>query len=83
MTRVESEIIIKRRAGVNDPAGMTIKSALNRLGFENVTSITTGKHFLIESNGQDLEQMNKDAVERAIEHPNVNQAIVRNRIIED
>lgn len=82
MARVESEVIIKRRVGVSDPAGMAIRDALNRLGFE-VSSVTTGKHFLIISDENNLEEIAAVVVKKEVGHPSMNEAVVRSRIIED
>ena len=42
------EVKILYKDNVNDPQGLTISESANRIGFENVKSIRSGKIFILE-----------------------------------
>ena len=55
------EVKILYKDNVNDPQGLTISESANRIGFENVKSIRSGKIFILEIESENEEQANKIA----------------------
>lgn len=49
----QAVVYVKLKEGVLDPQGLTIKKALEKLGYQNVKEVRSGKFFEIvfESNG--------------------------------
>lgn len=59
MSKFETEIFIKRKMGVSDPAGLAILAASKRLGFESVSDVRTGKYFVVDPQKMRLTQLLK------------------------
>ena len=55
------EVKILYKDNVNDPQGLTISESANRIGFENVKSIRSGKIFILEIESENEEKANKIA----------------------
>lgn|SRR5574341_256425 len=48
----QAVVYVKLKEGVLDPQGLTIKKALEELGYENVKEVRSGKFFEIVFNSQ-------------------------------
>ena len=55
------EVKILYKDNVNDPQGLTISESANRIGFENVKSIRSGKIFILEIESENEEKANTSA----------------------
>ena len=44
----QSKIYVRYKPGISDPESINILSALDKLGFENAKSLSTGKFFELE-----------------------------------
>ena len=55
------EVKILYKDNVNDPQGLTISESANRIGFENVKSIRSGKIFILEVESESEEKANSVA----------------------
>jgi len=42
---------VRLKEGVLDPQGVTIRKALNQMGYDDVVSVRTGRFFELEVNG--------------------------------
>jgi phosphoribosylformylglycinamidine synthase subunit PurS len=56
-------ILVTRRAGVLDPEGRAVMSALRDLGHGSVSDVRTGKLLLLEIEAPDAESARSQAVE--------------------
>ena len=68
--------IITLKKEVLDPQGKVIKSALNRMGFNNINEIRQGKYFEI-----DIDEKDKKKAEEIVE--NMCKKLLANLVIED
>ena len=50
----QSKIYVRCKPGISDPESINILSALDKLGFENAKSLSTGKFFELEIESKDL-----------------------------
>ena len=50
----QSKIYVRYKPGISDPESINILSALDKLGFENAKSLSTGKFFELEIESKDL-----------------------------
>ena len=48
-----AKVHVSLKPTVNDPQGITIARALDRLGFDSVDSLRAGKYFEVKINGDD------------------------------
>ena len=69
------EVKILYKDNVNDPQGLTISESANRIGFENVKSIRSGKIFILEIESESEEKANLVA-------ENISDKLLSNPIIE-
>ncbi len=46
---------VRLKDGVLDPQGVTIRKALNQMGYDDVVSVRTGRFFELEVNGSAAE----------------------------
>ena len=69
------EVKILYKDNVNDPQGLTISESANRIGFENVKSIRSGKIFILEIESENEEKANSVA-------ENISDKLLSNPIIE-
>ena len=61
MLRVK--IFITWKSGVVDPQGITIKGALESLGYQGIGSLRMGKYIQMELNSRNREEAEKDIEE--------------------
>ena len=57
---------------VNDPQGLTIRESANRIGFESIKNIRSGKIFMvdIESNSEEIAKENiKEISDKLLSNP--------------
>ena len=57
------EVKILYKDNVNDPQGLTITESANRIGFDGIKSIRSGKIFMVEIESDSAEKM-KTLVDR-------------------
>ncbi len=69
------EVKILYKDNVNDPQGLTISESANRIGFENVKSIRSGKIFILEIESESEEKASSVA-------ENISDKLLSNPIIE-
>jgi phosphoribosylformylglycinamidine synthase len=53
MARFKAEVFIVLKPLVNDPEGLVIRDALRTLGYNEVTSVRSGKYLTIELEAED------------------------------
>lgn len=73
---MEVEIYIKLKKTVSDPQGLTVKHALESLGYQNLEEVRVGKFITVKLNSKDK----KEAKQRTDE---MCQKLLANPIIED
>jgi phosphoribosylformylglycinamidine synthase len=73
---LEVEIYIRLKKTVSDPQGLTVKHALQSLGYQNLEEVRVGKFITIKLNSKDK----KEAKQRIDE---MCQKLLANPIIED
>jgi len=73
---MEVEIYIKLKKTVSDPQGLTVKHALESLGYQNLEEVRVGKFITVKLNSKDK----KEAKQRSDE---MCQKLLANPIIED
>ena len=56
----EAKIYITFKEGVVDPQGITIKGALESLGYKGVSDVRMGKYIQVKLNTQDKEKAESD-----------------------
>jgi phosphoribosylformylglycinamidine synthase len=44
VVRLTAQVVVTLKPVVNDPQGLTVRSGLHRLGFEEVEDVRVGKH---------------------------------------
>ncbi len=59
----QSTIYVKYKAGISDPESINILSALDKLSFDNVKNLSTGKFFEIKIESKDLKNAHKEIKE--------------------
>ena len=59
----QSTIYVKYKAGISDPESINILSALDKLGFDSVNNLSTGKFFEIIIESKDLKSANQEIEE--------------------
>ena len=74
MLKAEINIILKRT--VADPQGLTVKHALESLGYKNLADVRMGKLVIIELNSQDKKRAQQQINQMCIK-------LLANPIIED
>ena len=73
---LEVEIYIRLKKTVSDPQGLTVKHALQSLGYQNLEEVRVGKFITVKLNSKDK----KEAKQRADE---MCRKLLANPIIED
>ena len=73
---LEVEIYITLKKTVSDPQGLTIKRALESLGYQNLEEVRVGKLITIELNSKDKEKAKQKVDEMC-------RKLLANPIIED
>lgn len=73
---LEVEIYITLKKTVSDPQGLTIKHALESLGYQNLEKVRVGRLVTIKLNSKDKEEAKKKVDEMC-------QKLLANPIIED
>ena len=66
------EVKILYKDNVNDPQGQTITESANRIGFESIKNIRSGKIFMvdIESNSEEIAKENiKEISDKLLSNP--------------
>ena len=66
------EVKILYKDNVNDPQGQTIAESANRIGFESIKNIRSGKIFMvdIESNSEEIAKENiKEISDKLLSNP--------------
>ena len=66
------EVKILYKDNVNDPQGLTIRESANRIGFESIKNIRSGKIFMvdIESNSEEIAKENiKEISDKLLSNP--------------
>jgi phosphoribosylformylglycinamidine synthase len=56
----EAKIYITFKEGVVDPQGITIKGALESLGYRSISDVRMGKYIQMKLNTQDKEKVESD-----------------------
>jgi len=67
-----AKVHVSLKPTVNDPQGLTIARALDRLGFDSVDSLRAGKYFELKIEGDDMaiaEADVKSMCERLLANP--------------
>ena len=59
----QSTIYVKYKAGISDPESINILSALDKLGFDSVNNLSTGKFFEIIIESKDLKSADQEIEE--------------------
>ena len=59
----QSTIYVKYKAGLSDPESINILSALDKLGFDSVNNLSTGKFFEIIIESKDLKSADQEIKE--------------------
>jgi phosphoribosylformylglycinamidine synthase len=59
----QSTIYVKYKAGISDPESINILSALDKLGFDSVNNLSTGKFFEIIIESKDLKSADQEIKE--------------------
>jgi len=62
----EAKIYITFKEGVVDPQGITIKGALESLGYRSISDVRMGKYIQMKLNTQDKEKVESDLKKMAI-----------------
>ena len=57
------EVKILYKDNVNDPQGLTITESANRIGFNGIKSIRSGKIFMVEIESESIEAAEKAVAE--------------------
>lgn len=52
-----AKIYVSLKPTVNDPQGLTIRGALQSLGFVNVSDVRAGKYFEIKLNSDNMDEV--------------------------
>lgn len=60
---MQVKIFITLKNGVVDPQGITIKGALESLGYQGIANIRLGKYIQVELNSKSREKAGKDIEE--------------------
>lgn len=66
------EVKILYKDNVNDPQGLTISESANRIGFENVKSIRSGKIFILEiesDNEKNAKNITEEISDKLLSNP--------------
>ncbi|KAA1289805.1 MAG: phosphoribosylformylglycinamidine synthase subunit PurS [SAR202 cluster bacterium] len=66
------EVKILYKDNVNDPQGLTISESANRIGFENVKSIRSGKIFILEiesDNEKNAKNVTEEISDKLLSNP--------------
>jgi phosphoribosylformylglycinamidine synthase len=53
MAKFKAEVFVVLKALVNDPEGLVIRDALRTIGYNEVTSVRSGKYLTIELEAED------------------------------
>ncbi|MDP7194340.1 MAG: phosphoribosylformylglycinamidine synthase subunit PurS [Dehalococcoidia bacterium] len=59
----QSTIYVKYKSGISDPESINILSALDKLSFDSVKNLSTGKFFEIKIESKDLKTAHKEIKE--------------------
>jgi len=70
------EVLVSLKAGLSDPQGRAVASALPALGWTNVTAVRVGKHIALEVDAT-------DAAEARAQVEQMAQRLLSNPVIED
>ena len=60
---LRAKIFVTLKNGVVDPQGITIKGALESLGYKGIASVRLGKYIQVELNTRDEKEAEKDIEE--------------------
>ena len=71
-----AEVYVTLKPVVNDPAGLTIRGGLHALGFDQVTSVRSGKYLVVTLDESDQARA-REAVEAMARQ------LLANEVIED
>lgn len=72
----QAKIFITLKEGVADPQGITIKGALESLGYEGIASVRLGKYMRMQLNTKNRKKAEKDIEEMC-------QKLLANPVIEN
>ena len=72
----EAKIYITFKEGVVDPQGITIKEALESLGYKGISDVRMGKYIQMRLNPQDKERAESDLGQMCVK-------LLANPVIED
>ena len=64
-----AKIYITLKPTVNDPEGLTIKGALEMLGFEGIKEVRSGKFIRIFIEGEGVEERVREMCEKILSNP--------------
>jgi len=73
---LRAKIFVTLKKGVVDPQGITIKGALESLGYKGIASVRLGKYIQVELNIRDKKEAEKDIEEMC-------QKLLANPVIEN
>jgi len=73
---LRAKIFVTLKDGVVDPQGITIKGALESLGYEGIASVRLGKYIQMELNAKDKKEAEKSIEEMC-------QKLLANPVIEN
>ena len=73
---LEAEIYIRLKKTVSDPQGLTVKHALQSLGYQNLDEVRVGKFITVKLNSGDKEEAKQKTDEMC-------RKLLANPIIED
>lgn len=73
---MEVEIYIRLKKTVSDPQGLTVKHALQSLGYQNLEEVRVGKFITVKLNSKDKKEAKQTTDEMC-------QKLLANPIIED
>ena len=71
-----AKVYVRYKPDVMDPQGITVKKALETLGYKGVNKVSVGRYFLIELDGNDREAISRNVKKMSTE-------LLSNPVIED
>jgi len=71
-----ADVVVMLKPVVNDPQGLTVRDALHRLGYADVSAVRVGKHIQVE-----LEAVDDGAARASVQE--MSERLLRNPVIED
>ena len=76
MVRLTAQVVVALKPVVNDPQGLTVRSGLHRLGFEEVEEVRVGKHIELTLTAADEAEVRRRVSEMC-------RKLLANHVIED